>query len=217
MSGSPDCRQYAPAAERNREPICSVLAKVLPATGTVLEIASGTGQHAAFCAPRLAPRHWLASDPNPEARASIQSWIANTALAMLHGPLALDMTQPDWTQPIEDWRQTPAGSKAPPITAIANINMIHISPWAACEGLMTGAAKLLATGDVLYLYGPFKQDGKHTAPSNEAFDQSLRSRDSSWGVRDLGAVAALAAEHQLQLSQTINMPANNQSVIFTRI
>ncbi|NER84326.1 MAG: DUF938 domain-containing protein [Leptolyngbya sp. SIO1D8] len=215
MPESKDLRRYAPAAERNRAPICSVLETVLPPEGTVLEIASGTGQHAVFLAPRLAPRHWLPSDPNPTARASVHSWLDTTSVDNLHLPLALDMTQPDWFQQVNTWQAT-EGKMAPPITAIANINMIHIAPWSACEGLLTGAEVLLAEGGVLYLYGPFKQNGQHTASSNDAFDQSLRSQNPEWGVRDLQAVATLAQAHQFQLHETIAMPANNLSVVFIR-
>ncbi|MEL6384743.1 MAG: DUF938 domain-containing protein [Cyanobacteria bacterium J06626_18] len=214
MPESTDFRRHAPATERNRVPICAVLETALPPKGTVLEIASGTGQHAVFLAPRLSPRHWLPSDPSPDARASIQSWLATTPVETLYKPLDLDMTQPEWFQTVRKW-QANEGSAAPPLTAIANINMIHISPWAACEGLMTGAEQLLSAGGVLYLYGPFKQNGQHTAPSNEAFDQSLRSQNPAWGVCDLEAVVALANQHQFDLSQTIEMPANNLSVVFT--
>ncbi|MEM9007762.1 MAG: DUF938 domain-containing protein [Cyanobacteria bacterium P01_F01_bin.86] len=211
-----DQRRHAPATERNREPISSVLATVLPPDGTVLEIASGTGQHAVFLAAHLSPRHWLPSDPNPDARASILSWSQTTPLETLHAPLDLDMTDCDWFQQVREWQAGP-GNTAPPITAIVNINMIHISPWAACEGLMSGAEAFLPTGGVLYLYGPFKQNGTHTAPSNEAFDQSLRSQNPAWGVRDLGQVTALASQHQLHLQQITAMPANNLSVVFTRV
>ncbi len=216
MPESTDFRRHAPATERNRAPICSVLESTLPSGGTVLEVASGTGQHAAFLASRLSPRHWLPSDPNPDARASIRSWSTTASVETLYAPLDLDMTQPKWFQIVREW-QADEGSAAPPITAIMNIFMILFSPWAACEGLMAGAEQLLAAGGVLYLYGPFKQNGQHTASSNELFDQSLRSQNPSWGVRDLEAVVALANQHQFNLSQTIEMPANNLSVIFARL
>lgn len=209
-----DRRCHAPATERNREPILAVLESVLPPTGTVLEIASGTGQHAVFLTPRLGPRHWLPSDPSPAARDSIGSWRETVHCEALHAPLDLDVTQPEWVETVLEWSQ--AAQAAPPITAIVNINMIHISPWSACEGLFAGAQKLLSAGQVLYLYGPFRRDGKHTSPSNEAFDRSLRLQNPAWGVRDLGAVADLANQHQFQLSKTVEMPANNLSVIFMR-
>jgi len=208
-----DQRQYAPATDRNREPIRAVLAEHLPATGTVLEIASGTGQHATYLAAQFAPRPWLPSDPNPIARDSIASWRAIAARDNLHAPLALDVTQPDWPQVVTDWQQQHA-DPTPKIRAIVNINMVHISPWAAGEGLFAGASQLLEPGDVLYLYGPFKQAGKHTAPSNAAFDRSLRSQNPAWGVRDLEAVCEVAHNTGFTLKEVVSMPANNLSVVF---
>lgn len=215
MSQSEDLRCFAPATERNREPIYQVLKTVLPPTGTVLEIASGTGQHAVFLAPRLTARHWLPSDPNPTARASIQSWRTKMPVSTLHEPLDLDVGKAGWEQLVIAWQRDRAAT-VPPIHAIVNINMIHISPWSACEGLFAGAETLLSSGHVLYLYGPFKRDGQHTAPSNEAFDQSLRSQNSAWGVRDLSAVIALAEQHRFHLTDLVPMPANNFSVVFTQ-
>lgn len=216
MTPIPDHRQYAPATERNRESIASVLAAALPEAGTILEIASGTGQHAAFFAPRFAPRHWLPSDPNPTARRSIESWRLSADQPTLHPPLEIDVTQGDWPERVKQWqRHHPT---VPPLRAAVNINMIHISPWAACEGLFAGAAQLLQTeGDVLYIYGPFMQDGQHTAPSNEAFDRSLRSQNPEWGVRDMAAVAQVAQAQGFELRETIAMPANNFSLIFKRV
>ncbi|MEB3268888.1 MAG: DUF938 domain-containing protein [Leptolyngbya sp.] len=210
MVESRDRRRYAPATERNRDPILTVLRGHLPPRGTVLEIASGTGQHGAYFAPALAPRHWLTSDPSPEARDSIAAWRATVAAANLHGPLALDVTQPDWPQTAQTWRQQ---QDLPPITAVVAINLIHISPWAACEGLMQGAAALLPEGGLLYLYGPYHRQGQATAPSNVAFDASLRAQDPSWGVRELDAVVALARRHHVHLTQVVDMPANNLSVL----
>lgn len=210
-----DRRRYAPATERNREPILNVLEAVLPPTGTILEIASGTGQHAAFLAAHLAPRHWLPSDPSPIARDSIHSWQVATNVNNLSAPLDLDVTQANWIESVRQWQAT-AAPAASQIKAIVNINMIHISPWAACEGLFAGAKTLLAPGAVLYLYGPFKQKGQHTAPSNEAFDRSLRSQNSSWGIRDMSDVEALANQHQFQLDRSVPMPANNFSIVFLR-
>ncbi|NEQ46447.1 MAG: DUF938 domain-containing protein [Leptolyngbya sp. SIOISBB] len=211
-----DQRQYAPATDRNRESICTVLKENLPATGTALEIASGTGQHAVFFAEQLAPRTWLPSDPNPIARDSIRSWRAIAALNNLHEPLELDVTQSQWPQVVIDWQQQ-MGEPVPVIRAIVNINMIHISPWAACEGLFSGASQLLSTGDVLYLYGPFKRAGQHTAPSNAAFDQSLQLQNSTWGVRDLEAVCEVAQSAGFALREVIPMPANNFSVVFHKV
>ncbi len=206
-------RQYAPATERNRQPILAVLQQILPATGTVLEIASGTGEHAAFFAPRLSQLHWLPSEPADERIASIQAWRETVSAQNLRPPLMLDVSKSPW--PVE----LPAAQEtllAQPITAIVNINMIHISPWKMCEHLMAGAQRILPAGGVLYLYGPFKQKGEHTAQSNEAFDHMLRDRNPEWGVRDLEAVCQSAQQHHLNHRQTIPMPANNLSVIFQR-
>ncbi|MEL6469532.1 MAG: DUF938 domain-containing protein [Cyanobacteria bacterium J06623_4] len=195
--------KYAPATERNRQPILNVLQQVLPASGTVLEIASGTGEHAVFFAPRLSHLQWLPSEPQDTMRESIQAWREALPAPNLLAPLALDVSERPW--PVER-----------PIAAIVNINMIHISAWRACEDLMGGAERVLSTGGVLYLYGPFKQDGQHTAPSNESFDAMLRDRKAAWGVRDLEAVIAIAQQHQLDHIETIPMPANNLSVVFRR-
>jgi Protein of unknown function (DUF938) len=199
-----DSRQYAPATERNRLPILEVLQQVLPPSGTILEISSGTGEHAVFFAPRLQPRHWLPSDPNPEARASIVAWQQQETIANLSPPIALDAADPRWE--VEE--------QAHDIGAIVNINMIHIAPWSACQGLMAGAGRILSPGGILYLYGPYKRDGKHTAPSNAAFDESLKLRNPEWGVRDLETVIAEAQGQGLELSQIVEMPANNLSVVF---
>lgn len=203
LTNSPDARQYAPATERNREPILEVLLEVLPVAGTVLEISSGTGEHAVFFAPRLAPRKWLPSDPNPIARASIAAWRQYCPSKNLYPPIALDACDSRWAVEQE-------------IVAIANINMIHIAPWAACLGLMAGAKRILPPGGILYLYGPFKQGGKHTAPSNEAFDASLRVQNPQWGIRDLEEVIAVAQSEGFSLVKTVAMPANNLSVIFQK-
>lgn len=213
---SPDARQYAPATQRNREPILSVLHQVLPATGTVLEISSGTGEHAIFFAPSLHPRRWLPSDPNPIARASIAAWQQHSPSENLYPPIALDAQDSVWAVEREPLPETLSsrGFQSGEITAIVNINMIHIAPWSACLGLMAGARRILPAGGVLYLYGPYKQGGQHTAPSNAAFDQSLRAQDSDWGVRDLEAVIAAAEAEQLTFITTSAMPANNLSVIF---
>lgn len=204
-----DARQYAPATVRNREPILEILRQVLPASGTVLEISSGTGEHAVFFAPRLYPRKWLPSDPHPQARASIAAWRESSPAENLYPPLALDVCDPIWEIEQEN---TPIQSD--PIVAIVNINMIHIAPWSACLGLIAGAKRILPAGGILYLYGPFKQHGKHTAPSNVAFDQSLRSQNPAWGIRDLDDVLAVARAANLTLVKTVAMPANNLSVVF---
>jgi SAM-dependent methyltransferase len=200
MDAGPDERRNAPAALRNRVPILDVLRGVLPAAGTVLEIASGTGQHAAFFAGALPDLTFQPSDPDPEARASIAAWCA--CLPNVRPPLALDVTAPRWGIARAD--------------AVLCINMIHIAPWAACEGLMRGAAHVLPPGGVLVLYGPYRLEGRHTAPSNAAFDQSLRMQNPAWGVRDVEAVLAEAERHGLALDRRVAMPANNQSVVLRR-
>ncbi|GJH30072.1 DUF938 domain-containing protein [Caballeronia novacaledonica] len=195
-------RRRAPAAERNRDAILSVLARVLPRSGVVLEIASGTGQHAVHCAAALPGIIWQPSDPDADARDSIAAWRAHAGLANLNTPLALDVLNDDWG----------IGN----VAAIVCINMIHIAPWEAAESLFRGAGARLASGGVLYLYGPYRRNGAHTAPSNEAFDQQLRARDPRWGVRDMEAVAALGEKAGLTLVETVAMPANNFSVMFEK-
>ncbi|WP_035993047.1 DUF938 domain-containing protein [Leptolyngbya sp. KIOST-1] len=219
MSTTPDTRRHAPATERNREPILAVLQRVLPPTGTVLEVSSGTGEHATYFAPRLAPRQWLPSDLAPGARASIAAWQAVAPAANLHAPLALDAAAPLWPVESENFCQLRSAPdlKRHPIAAVVNINMIHIAPWAAGLGLLAGAGRILPPGGILYLYGPYKQNGQHTAPSNVAFDASLQAQNSDWGVRDLEAVETAAEAQGLALIETIAMPANNLSVVFRAI
>ncbi|MEB3288825.1 MAG: DUF938 domain-containing protein [Leptolyngbya sp.] len=213
MDNPLDARRHAPATQRNREPILAVLERVLPPTGTVLEISSGTGEHAVFFAPRLAPRQWLPSDLDPQSRDSIRAWQATVSAENLHPPLALDASHTPW--PVEDTAATLGVDLAQhPITALVNINMVHIAPWDACLGLMAGAGRLLSSGGVLYLYGPFKQGGQHTAPSNAAFDEALQAQNPAWGVRDLEAVVAAAESVGLRCQETVAMPANNLSVVF---
>ncbi len=210
MNTPQDARQYAPATQRNREPIIEVLLQVLPASGTILEIASGTGEHAVFFAPRLVPRKWLPSDQNPQLRASIAAWAEHFPSDNLYPPLELDASMPVW--PVEKSENLPEL----PIVAIVNINMIHISPWSACLGLMAGAGRILPPDGILYLYGPFKKNQEHTAPSNAAFDQSLQMQNPEWGVRNLEDVVAAAKAQNLVLQATYQMPANNLSVVFQR-
>lgn len=202
-----DCRQYAAATQRNREPILAVLRRALPASGAVLEIASGTGEHAVWLAAKLPDLALQPSDPDPDNRASIAAWTAFTGVVNVRAPLDIDVTA-------TDWQATPGLPPAP--AAILCINMIHISPWSATRGLMRGAGALLPQGGVLYLYGPYKRGGMHTAPSNASFDQSLRARDPEWGVRDLEAVTAAAAGAGFAPEEVIEMPANNLSVILRR-
>jgi Protein of unknown function (DUF938) len=197
----------APSVARNREPILAVLRRVvplpiLPARRLVLEIASGSGEHAIYFAAALPHLTWQPSDPDPDARESIAAYLAATALPNVLPPLILDAAASNWPVTQAD--------------VIVAINMIHIAPWAATEGLMAGAERLLPVGGVLFLYGPFREHGQHTAPSNAAFDESLRARDREWGVRDLDEVAALASQHGLALEERVAMPANNLSVVFRR-
>ena len=204
-----DRRQYAPATERNRVPILEVLKQVLPERGTVLEVASGTGEHAAFFAPRLPHLQWQPSEPQAVMRERDQAWAKAVASPTnLLSVIALDVSQQPW--PVE------VTAPAVPITAVVNINMIHISKWVMSQHLMAGAQRVLTKGGLLYLYGPFKREGKQTAPSNEAFDLMLRDRNPAWGIRDLEAIIELAAAHQLAFEQLFPMPANNFSVTFRR-
>jgi hypothetical protein len=197
-----DARRWAPAAQRNREPILGVLSRVLPAKGLVLEVASGSGEHAVFFAARLPSIEWQPTDIDAGDRASIAAWREEAALPNLRAPLALDATSDQW--PVER------------ADALVNINMIHISPWAAAEGLMRGAARVLPSGAPLVLYGPFRRGGRHTAPSNEAFDRSLRAQDDAWGVRDLDEVSQAAAVAGFDVGEVVEMPANNLTVVFRR-
>lgn len=202
-----DARQYAPATERNRKPILEVLTRVLSTGSNILEIASGTGEHAVFFASHLASCRWIPSDLNPLSRDSITAWKNANAVANLDEPMNIDVTQSSWI----------ADAKEKKIDAIVNINMIHISPWKACLGLMAGASQILSTGDILYLYGPYKRNGEHTAPSNASFDRSLGDRNSEWGVRDLETVIEVATAENFQLQEVIEMPANNLSVIWQKL
>ena len=201
---SKDARQFAPAAARNREPIWAVLQRHLPARGLVLEVASGSGEHAVHFAQAAGPDViFQPSDPDPQARASIDAWVGASGLPNICPALALDATSPAWPIASAD--------------AVLCFNMIHIAPWAAAVGLVGGAARVLAPGGLLFLYGPFRRGGRHTAPSNEAFDRDfLRARNPDWGVRDLEAVAELAAAAGFGPPRVEAMPANNLSVLFRR-
>lgn len=201
---SEDARLYAPAAARNRDPIWSVLRNLLPAQELVLEVASGSGEHAVHFAERAAPALiFQPSDPDPSARASIDAWIASTGLPNVRPALVLDATAATWPIAHAD--------------VVICFNMIHIAPWEAAVGLIRGAARILASDGLLFLYGPFKREGRHTAPSNEAFDRDfLKARNPAWGVRDLEQVEACAREAGFGSPQIEEMPANNLSVAFRR-
>jgi cyclopropane fatty-acyl-phospholipid synthase-like methyltransferase len=200
-----DARRFAPATERNRDAILEVMRRFVSPGARVLEVASGSGEHAVFLAPRLEVALWQPSDPDAESRASIDAWRAIEADERVLPALELDVTQASWPTSLPERPD-----------AIVAINMIHIAPWRACEGLMSGAGRLLEAGGVLFLYGPFRRAGVSTAPSNEAFDESLRARNPEWGVRDLDAVRDEAADHGLVLEEVVAMPANNLSVVLRR-
>ncbi len=197
-------KRHAPATDRNREPILSVLSRVLPPSGTVLEIASGSGEHAVFFASRLPGVMWQPSDPDDAARASVDAYREETGLANVLPARALDARDD-----ADVWGIAR-------VDAIVCINMIHIAPWSSCEGMMRGAGRLLGPGGVLFLYGPFTRDGAHTAPSNASFDESLRARDPAWGVRDVADVTREAETNGLAHVETAPMPANNLAVVFAR-
>ncbi len=197
-----DKRLFAPSTARNRGPILDVLRNVLPAKGVALEIASGAGEHVTFFAQHLPGLTFCPSDPNAEARESISAWIASTRLANVDAPLALNVEEFPWPISAAD--------------AIICINMTHISPWSATEALFEGGSRALREGAPLYLYGPYRCGGAHTALSNAEFDASLRARNAAWGIRDLDDVAACAREKGFGEPQVVEMPANNLSVIFRR-
>lgn len=198
----PTSRQHAPATERNREPILAVLRRVLPQNGLVLEIASGTGQHAVHFAAALPELAWQPSDASSDARASIAAWAAHAVPGNLLAPLDLDVLCEPWPIAAAD--------------AIVCINLIHIAPWTAAQALMTGAARLLGPGGVLYLYGPYRRHGAHTAQSNERFDRQLRGTNPEWGVRDMEAVEDLAWQAGFTTREIVAMPANNFSIVFRK-
>lgn len=207
VSGA-DARQFAAATLRNRDPILAVLDRVLPAEGTMLEIGSGSGEHAVYFAPRLKGRHWLPSDAAPDKRMSIAAWMEAEPSDNILKPVNIDTCAHHWA--VE--RIIPS----PRIVAIVSMNMIHIAPWRACLGLLAGAGRILKRGQILYLYGPFMRDGKHTAPSNESFDDRLQVENPEWGLRELEMVADAASLQGLDLAEVVEMPANNLSVIFRR-
>jgi len=205
--GPENPRLHAPAAARNSAPLFAVLAEILPQRGLILEIASGTGEHTAYFATRLPGRSWQPSDPDPTRRASIAAY-AKDARAAVPGtdiltPLAIDASASGWPLRRAD--------------AVLSVNMIHIAPWTAAQGLLDGAARILPTDGPLILYGPMKIDGAHTAPSNAEFDKQLRASNPEWGVRDLDVLDSAAFASSLERTELIPMPANNFVVVYRRM
>lgn len=194
-------KRHAPATERNRDAIAEILRGELPSTGLVLEIASGSGEHVLHFATAFPRLEWQPSDPDPDALASIAAWSAEAALPNLRPPVRLDASAP-W--PIDG------------ADAILCINMAHIAPWEATLGLLRGAGAALPTGGLLYLYGPYLRDGVETAPSNLAFDASLRARDQQWGLRRMEDVVAAATAQGFRFDRLAEMPANNLSLLFRK-
>lgn len=201
-------KKNAPATQRNKEPIIKVLKECLPDHGTILEVASGTGQHTIYFIEHLPNHYWQPSDPDEANRKSISAWWWDVQLNNILPPLDLNTQDEHWSVEKIDLPL--------PVSSIVCINMIHIAPWEATIGLMQGAARILPKEGILYLYGPYKVDGKHTAPSNELFDISLRSQNSKWGIRNLTTVTDLAQKNGLEFVKTVDMPANNLSVIFRK-
>ncbi len=195
-------KDFAPSAERNKDEILGALLDVLPTTGTILEVASGTGQHAVHFAPRFPGAIWQPSERRPEALASIRAYAAEAGLPNLREPLEIDVTRTEW--PIEH------------ADAMVNINMLHISPWSTCEGLLAGAGRVLAPGAPLFYYGAFFREDRETVPSNIDFDLSLKERNPAWGVKQLEEVTAFAETQGLFLDKAIDMPNNNYAVVFRR-
>ncbi|GAB3351574.1 MULTISPECIES: DUF938 domain-containing protein [Chromohalobacter] len=196
-------RLSTPAAKRNREPILALLREVLPTSGRVLEIASGSGEHGVYFATHLPALTWQPSDPSERARRSIDAWRRHVGLTNLEAPLALDVTEP-WPDEVGE------------PSAMLCINMLHISPWSATQALLREAGRRLPLDAVLIVYGPFMRDGEHTAASNAAFDADLRQRDSAWGIRALEDVEAEARLNGLALQRVDELPANNLGVVFLR-
>ncbi len=198
-----DARRHAPATARNRDAILMVLREALPARGTVLEIASGSGEHVLHFARALPDLVWQPTDPDPAARASISAWAAEAGLANVCAPLNLDAAA------VEAWPVIHAD-------AVLCINMVHISPWSAAIGLFAGGARLLPQGAPLILYGPYIEDGVETAPTNMAFDHSLRARNAAWGLRMLAKIDGLARDHGFTRIGRVEMPANNLSLVYRK-
>ncbi len=201
---SVDQRMFSPSAERNSAPILAILKRVLPTQGVVLEIGCGTGEHAVCFAEAMPNLTWQPSDVDSESRASTANWIKFAGLNNVLAPLDIDVCSTLW-----------GVEQMAPFDAIVSINMVHIAPWAASLGLFAGAGRLLCAGGFLVIYGPFMRDGVHSAPSNAAFDTSLRARNPSWGVRDIADLERVGEASRLLLRATIEMPANNKLLVFS--
>jgi len=207
----PDGRLDAPAFHRNHQAIRAVLLRYLAdKSGDVVEAGSGTGQHVVDFAGRSPEITWWPSDLNEQHLKSIAAWRAHSGLANIRPPLRIDLSDPAWCPEMHD------GSGPANLLAVFCANVIHIAPWRVAEGLFAGAGRYLRADGRLFLYGPFKRGGKHTAISNAVFDSSLRQRDPEWGVRDLEALEQLAAAAGLVLIETAEMPANNLMLVFER-
>jgi hypothetical protein len=205
-----DERLDAAAYHRNLSPILAVLQRVLrDRSGHVLEIGSGTGQHVVGFAKALPTLTWWPTDPNPNHLKSIEAWRRHSGMANVAPPFALDVVDPDA-------RLDGEGRPPEALAAIISMNVIHITPWSVCEGIMHIAGRRLVNGGFLGLYGPFKRGGEHTAPSNAAFDASLQLENRQWGVRDVEAVEEAGRSRGLHLSEVIEMPANNLTLVFER-
>jgi SAM-dependent methyltransferase len=200
-----DRRMFSPSVARNSAPILAVLQRVLPARGLVLEIGCGSGEHAVHFAGAMPNLSWQPSDPDSSSRASTTGWIEFSGLTNVLSPLDIDVRAMVWREGL------PAQ-----FDAIVSMNMVHIAPWAASLGLFAGAGALLRPGGVLFLYGPFMRDGVHNAPSNAAFDAALKAKDPTWGVRDIANLERVGKASGIDLRETIEMPANNTSLVFIK-
>jgi len=198
----PDGRVVSPSAERNKGPIAELLMRVLPEQGDVLEISSGTGQHVLHFAQAMAHLRFQPTEPDADNLKSITAWLASASLPNVNAPIHLDVRDEIW----------PVGK----VAAVICLNMIHIAPQSATEALLRGAARVMDSGGILFLYGPYRRQGRHISASNEAFDALLRARNPEWGVRNLEDVALLAASEGLKLQEIHDMPANNLAIIFRK-
>ena len=203
-----DQRLFFPATERNRGPIGDLLKQLLPGSGAVLELASGSGEHAVCFQQRFPHLHWQASDPDPDHRASINAWIQHQGLSqVMPAALNLDVEHRPWPLP-----QNLQGA----VKAVVCINLLHISPASCTDAVLEESALLLPSGAHLIIYGPFRRNGAHTSASNAAFDQSLRERNHQWGLRELNQVTAIAAKAGFNTENVVSMPANNLTLVFQR-